>query len=223
VKQPITAVVAGSQAARRWLSARPANLSQVEALLLSIEGNGKRASAIIDRTRDLIKRAQPEKELLNLNEAIREIVELARGELTKHRITVRTALDERVELLEGDRVQLQQVILNLVMNAVEAMKVTSEGAREVNISTQAQPRVALVTVQDSGPGFAPEALDRVFDPFYTTKSAGLGLGLSICRSIIETHGGRLSAKPNPVRGATFEFSLPLRPDSSDGQVVVGST
>jgi signal transduction histidine kinase len=126
--------------------------------------------------------------------------------------------------LEGDRVQLQQVILNLVMNAVEAMNATSEGARELLISTRkTEPDVVLVAVRDSGPGLAPATLDQLFDAFYTTKPGGLGLGLSICRSIIETHGGRLSAKANVPRGAIFEFSLPTRPDVADQPIVVSVT
>jgi signal transduction histidine kinase len=161
---------------------------------------------------------------LNLNEAVREVIELARGETRKNGISVQTDLAEGIELLEGDRVQLQQVILNLVMNAVEAMNATSEGARELLISTRkTEPDVVLVAVRDSGPGLAPATLDQLFDAFYTTKPGGLGLGLSICRSIIETHGGRLSAKANVPRGAIFEFSLPTRPDVADQPIVVSVT
>jgi signal transduction histidine kinase len=220
VKQPITAAVIGAQAARRWLNMQPANLAEVGDQLLRIAKEGKRAGDIIDRIRDLIKKAQVRKELLNINEAIREVIELARGETKKNSISMQTDLDECIQLLEGDRVQLQQVILNLVMNAVEALNATSEGARELLISTRkAQPDVVLVAVCDTGPGLAPATLDQLFDAFYTTKPGGLGLGLSICRSIIEAHGGRLSAKANVPRGAIFEFSLPV----ANQPVIVSAT
>jgi signal transduction histidine kinase len=172
----------------------------------------------------MIKKATPKKELLNINTAIREVVELARGETMKNRVSVQTDLDEGIELLEGDRVQLQQVILNLVVNAVEAMSAAGEGGKELRISTRkAEPDVVLVAVRDSGPGLAPATFSRLFDPFYTTKPSGLGLGLSICRSIIETHGGRLSATANVPHGAIFEFSLPVHPDVAANQPAVDST
>jgi len=142
----------------------------------------------------------------------------------KNGISVQTDLAEGIQLLEGDRVQLQQVILNLLINAVEAMNAASEGARELLISTRkTEPDAVLVTVRDSGPGLAPATLDRLFDAFYTTKPGGLGLGLSICRSIIETHGGRLSAMANVPRGAIFEFSLPTYPDVANQPIVVSAT
>jgi PAS domain S-box-containing protein len=224
VKQPIAATVTGAQAAQRWLNMQPANLAEVDDLLLRIVRDGKRAGDIIDGMRDQIKKTQARKEPLNINAAIREVIELARGETRKNGISMQTDLDESIQLLEGDRVQLQQVILNLVMNAVEAMNATSEGARELLISTRkSEPDVVLVAVRDSGPGLATETLDRLFDAFYTTKPGGLGLGLSICRSIIETHGGRLSAKANMPRGATFEFSLPGYADVANQPVVIGAT
>jgi PAS domain S-box-containing protein len=224
VKQPIAAAVTGAQAAQRWLNLQPANLAEVRDQLLIIAREGKRAGDIIDRIRDLIKKAEARKELLNINDAIREVIELARGETKKNGISMQTDLDDRIQPLEGDRVQLQQVILNLIMNAVEAMNATIEGAKELLISTRkTHPDVVLVAVRDSGPGLAPANLDQLFDAFYTTKPAGLGLGLSICRSIIEAHGGRLSAKANVPRGAIFEFSLPGCPDVADQPVVVSAT
>jgi PAS domain S-box-containing protein len=209
VKQPIAATVTGAQAAQRWLNMQPANLAEVGDSLLGIVRDGKRAGDIIDRIRDLIKKAQARKELLNINEAIREVIELARGETMKNAISVQTDLDESIQLLEGDRVQLQQVILNLVVNAVEAMNATSEGARELRVSTrETEPNLVLVAVRDSGPGLTQAALDQLFDAFYTTKPGGLGLGLSICRSIIEAHQGQLWATANTPRGAIFQFTLP---------------
>jgi PAS domain S-box-containing protein len=210
VKQPIAATVTGAQAAQRWLNMQPANLAEVGDSLLGIVRDGKRAGDIIDRIRDLIKKAQARKELLNINEAIREVIELARGETMKNAISVQTDLDESIQLLEGDRVQLQQVILNLVVNAVEAMNATSEGTRELRVSTlETEPNVVLVAVRDSGPGLTQAALDQLFDAFYTTKPGGLGLGLSICRSIIEAHQGQLWATANTPRGAIFQFTLPI--------------
>jgi signal transduction histidine kinase len=207
-----------------FLRAQVLDLNELRNILTNILKDGKRAGDIISRIRDLLKKAPPRKERLNLNEAVREVIELARGETRKNGISVQTDLAEGIELLEGDRVQLQQVILNLVMNAVEAMNATSEGARELLISTRkTEPDVVLVAVRDSGPGLAPATLDQLFDAFYTTKPGGLGLGLSICRSIIETHGGRLSAKANVPRGAIFEFSLPTRPDVADQPIVVSVT
>ncbi|MEH2482414.1 PAS domain S-box-containing protein [Nitrobacteraceae bacterium AZCC 2146] len=221
VIQPICATVTNAQAALHFLRAQVLDLNELRDILTHILRDGKRAGDIISRIRDLLKKAPPRKELLNLNEAVREVLELARGETRKNGISVQTDLADGIELLEGDRVQLQQVILNLVMNAVEAMNATSEGARELLISTRkTEPDVVLVAVRDSGPGLTPATLDQLFDAFYTTKPGGLGLGLSICRSIIETHGGRLSAKANVPRGAIFEFSLPSRPDVADQPIVV---
>jgi PAS domain S-box-containing protein len=224
VKQPIGATVANAQAALRFLRAQVLDLDEMRDVLTDIVKDGKRAGDIIDRIRELIKKAQPRKELLNINEIIREVIELARGETMKNGISVQTDLAEGIQLLEGDRVQLQQVILNLLINAVEAMNAASEGARELLISTRkTEPDAVLVTVRDSGPGLAPATLDRLFDAFYTTKPGGLGLGLSICRSIIETHGGRLSAMANVPRGAIFEFSLPTYPDVANQPIVVSAT
>jgi signal transduction histidine kinase len=146
---------------------------------------------------------------LNINETIREVIELTRGEAVKNGVSVQTDLAQGLPLIEGDRVQLQQVILNLIMNAFEAMSGVSEGTRELLVSTQkAEPNGVLVGVRDSGPGLVLATVERVFDAFYSTKSGGLGMGLSICRSIIEAHGGRLWASANLPRGASFQFTLP---------------
>ena len=151
----------------------------------------------------------------DLNEAIDEVIEMVRSAIDKNRVSVRTRLMEGVTSVRGDRVQLQQVVLNLILNAVEAMSSVEEGARELSISTkQSQTSDILVAVHDSGPGIDPEHLDRVFEPFYTTKTSGIGMGLSICRSIIAAHGGRLWAEANQPRGAIFQFTLPAGPRSS---------
>jgi signal transduction histidine kinase len=150
---------------------------------------------------------------LEINEAILEIVALTDAEIVRNGVAVQTELADGLPPIQGDRVELQQVILNLIINAVEAMSSLSEGARELLISTgQAELGGVLVSVQDSGPGLAPSNLERLFDAFYTTKPSGLGLGLSICRSIIEARGGRLWASANLPRGAIFQFTVPARPD-----------
>jgi signal transduction histidine kinase len=150
---------------------------------------------------------------VDINEAIREVIELTRGEAVKNGVSVQTDLADGLPLIHGDRVQLQQVILNLIMNAVEAMGGASDGKRELLISTRkAEPGGVLVGVRDWGPGLAPATLEYIFDAFYTTKPGGLGIGLSICRSIIEAHGGRLWASANVPHGAILEFTVPAHPD-----------
>ena len=144
-----------------------------------------------------------------INEAILEVIALTRSEVVKNGVSMQTQLAEVLPLIQGDRVQLQQVILNLIINAVEAMSSTGEGLRELRISTgKAESDGVLVAVRDSGPGLAPASLERLFEAFYTTKPGGLGMGLSICRSIIEAHGGRLWAAANVPQGASFHFDLP---------------
>ncbi|CAB3809295.1 Adaptive-response sensory-kinase SasA [Paraburkholderia ultramafica] len=215
VNQPIAATVTNAQAGLRWLSTQPPDVEEVRQVLHRIVNDGNRAGDVLGRIRSLIKKAPPRKGSLDIHAAIREVIELTRGEAWKHGASVQTQLAERLPLIEGDRVQLQQVVLNLVINAIEAMSGISDGVRELLISTgSADSGCVLVAVSDSGPGFAPDSAERIFAPFYTTKSAGLGMGLSICRSIIEAHGGRLWASANEPRGATFQFTVPAHPDAS---------
>ena len=177
--------------------------------------NGNRAGEVISRIRALIKKAPPRKDGVTINDAILEVVALTHGEAVKNRVSVRTRLGEGLPVIEGDRVQLQQVMLNLIVNAIEAMSGTDEAPRNLLLSTEkAEPDGVLVAVRDSGPGLAPETLERLFDAFYTTKADGMGMGLSICRSIIEAHGGRLWATANPPRGAVFQFTVPAHPEPS---------
>jgi signal transduction histidine kinase len=145
---------------------------------------------------------------VNVNEAVREVIELTYGEALKNRVSVRTQLADGLPLIQGDAVQLQQVVLNLILNAVQAMGAVTDGTREVLITTrQTEPNEVCIGVQDTGPGFSPETLPRLFEPFYTTKPEGMGMGLSICRSIIEAHGGRLWATPCEPHGALFQFTI----------------
>ena len=209
VKQPIGASVNNALAAMRFLDSRPPDLGEVRQALADIVKAGSLASDVIDRIRDLIKRAPPRKDRLEINGAIRDVIELTRGEAVKNGVSVRTELADALPLIEGDRVELQQVILNLIMNAIEAMSGTSDGSRELIISTgKAESGGALVAVRDSGPGLAPATLEHIFDAFYTTKPNGMGMGLSISHSIIKAHGGRLWAEANVPRGAVFQFTLP---------------
>jgi PAS domain S-box-containing protein len=207
-KQPIAAAVGSAQAGLNWLDVRPPDLEEVRQALRCIVRDGKRAADVIDRIRALIKKAPPQKEDLEINEVVLEVIALSRAEIFENGVSVGTKLAGGLPTIRADRVQLQQVILNLIINAVEAMRGVHKEDRELLISTRNEPDGVCVEVRDSGPGFAPGDLERVFEAFYTTKSSGLGLGLSICRSIIEAHSGRLWASPNLPRGAVFSFIAP---------------
>jgi C4-dicarboxylate-specific signal transduction histidine kinase len=209
ISQPLGAALSYANAASHWLAAQPPNLEEVRRDLGFIVQSGVQASEVIDRIRALVKKAPPRKDRLEINEAILQVIALAQNEMANNGISVRTQLAEALPAIQGDRVQLQQVILNLLINAIEAMSGMSEGPRELLISTaKTDSEGALVAMRDSGPGLAPESVDRLFESFYTTKLGGLGMGLSICRSIIEAHHGRLWATANTPRGAVFQFTLP---------------
>jgi len=207
VNQPLAAIVNNADACLNWLAAN--NLEEGRESAALVVKDGLRASEIIDRIRALIKKAPPRKDPLGINEAIVEVIGLTHSEAVKNGVSVRTHLAEGLPLIRGDRVQLQQVILNLILNAVQAMSGVSERSRELVISTgQDASGAVLVTVQDSGPGLNPESVDSVFDAFYTTKPQGLGMGLSICRSVVDAHGGRIWASRTAGPGATIQFTLP---------------
>jgi PAS domain S-box-containing protein len=211
VNQPITAAVTYALAARRFLSAKPPNFREVDDALSLIVKEGNRAGEVVGRIRALIKKAPARKDAVEINDAILEVIALTRTEAANNSVSVRTQLAEGLPRVQGDRVQLQQVLVNLIINAIEAMRDVGEDERELLISTRNEPDGVSVEVRDSGPGFAPAVLDRVFEAFYTTKPSGLGLGLSICRSIIEAHNGQLWASPNAPRGAVFRFIAPAHP------------
>jgi signal transduction histidine kinase/ligand-binding sensor domain-containing protein len=209
ITQPIATSRNNARAALNFLDKDQPELGKVRKALGGVLADADRAGDIIDRIRDHVKKAPPRKHRFDLNEAINEVLVLARSAIAKHGVSVQTRLTEGTAQVEGDRVQLQQVALNLVLNAVEAMGSVDAGPRELLISTeQSQANGVLVAVRDSGPGIDPEHLERVFEAFYTTKSNGVGMGLSICRSIINAHGGRLWADTNEPRGAVFQFTLP---------------
>lgn len=209
ITQPIAAARNNARAAMHFLDRNPPDLGEIREALASIVDDADRAGDIIDRIRDHIKKAPPRKSRFDLNKAIDEVIGLARSAITTNGVSVQTRLSEALVPIDGDRVQLQQVMLNLILNAVEAMSRVEAGPRELLISTeQTQTGGVLVSVHDSGPGIDPDRLDRVFQAFYTTKSSGVGMGLSISRSIIDAHGGRLWADTNASGGAMLRFSLP---------------
>jgi len=216
VNQPIAAIVTNAHAALRFLGSHPADLEEVRQALDAIIRDGNRAGDVISRIRDLIKKVPARQAALDINQAILEVIEMIRSALLRNRVALQTELANGLPLTRGDRIQVQQIVLNLIMNAVEAMADVSDGPRDLLVSTakDISNGVVVVTVRDSGPGLPPESLERLFDPFYTTKPGGMGMGLSICRSIIEAHGGRVWAAATAPRGASFQFTLPAR--SSDG-------
>jgi C4-dicarboxylate-specific signal transduction histidine kinase len=218
VTQPIAAIITNAQAARHFLNRRPPDLDEVRKVLDCIVKDAYRASDVIYRIRGLLKEALPKRERAEINGAVREVLELTRGEARKNGVSVRTQFAEPSPVVQADRAQLQQVILNLIINAFEAMTSMREGARELLICTEkAESNGALVAVRDSGPGLDLKSVDRLFEAFYTTKVQGMGIGLAICRSIIQAHGGRLWARANEPRGTIFQFTLPThRPEHRDG-------
>ncbi|WP_377828254.1 ATP-binding protein [Bradyrhizobium lupini] len=213
VNQPIAAVVMNAQAALRWLDADHPNLQRVRQSLDLIADDGARAGEVVSRIRGLLKNAPPRKDSIDLNRTVLDVITLTRSEVLEHGLLLQKDLAKDLPLVEGDRIQLQQVILNLIMNAVDAMSSLANGVKELTISTSSDASDrALVSVRDTGPGVDPNIENRLFEAFYTTKPDGMGMGLVICRSIIEAHGGRLWVTANEPRGAVFQFSLPTKPD-----------
>jgi signal transduction histidine kinase len=215
VNQPLSGIVNNSNACLRWLAGDSPNLDEAREAVRRILRDGSRASDVISRIRALVSKTVTEKSRLDVNDAIQEVVALAQGEVRRNRVALRTELAADVPLVVGDRVQLQQVILNLVMNGVEAMASVADRPRKLLIySQQHESDKVLVAVRDSGTGLHSENLDRLFEPFFSTKPKGMGMGLAISRSIVENHGGRLWAVPNDGPGMTFEFALPVETASA---------
>ncbi|MCP3471656.1 PAS domain S-box protein [Bradyrhizobium sp. CCGUVB1N3] len=209
LSQPITAMLCNAEAALNWLGSQAPNLEKARRALASIVADAKRGGEIIGWIRSLIKKTPAPKESVVVNGVILDVITIVRSELIKHGVLLETDLAPGLPLVEGYRVQLQQVVLNLILNAIEAMNSHEEGGRELRISTAADASNAVVvTVRDNGPGLDAAMVDRLFEPFYTTKPEGIGMGLSICHSIIEAHGGGLWAGANEPRGAVFQFNLP---------------
>jgi C4-dicarboxylate-specific signal transduction histidine kinase len=208
VNQPLTGVVTNGNFALRELANENPKLEQVQEAVAWMVEDGKRASAVISRIRSLLKKDAPCRSEIDINDAIQEVVVLVRDETSRNRVQVRLRLATRLPCVVGDRVQLQQVLINLVMNGIEAMQTVNARPRQLNITSEAHADGVLIRVQDSGVGLDPERASRVFEPYFTTKRHGIGLGLAISRSIIESHGGQLWTEP-AADGAIFQFALPV--------------
>ena len=209
VNQPLTGLVNSANACLRWLAGDPPNIDAARRSIQRMVKDGSRAGEVIGRIRAMVRKSPPRKDSLNINDMIVEVIALVPSEIQRNNISLKTTLSEDVPLVLGDRIQLQQVILNLLMNAIEAMSGTSQIHRDLSIiSVKEGSNAVLVEVRDSGPGFDVSASDRIFEAFYTTKADGMGMGLAISRTIIRAHGGQLWAAPNIPRGARFSFMLP---------------
>ena len=211
VNQPIAAASNNVSAALRFLDRNPPDLQEIREALACASNDTDRAGAVVGRMRALMQKAPTRTDLVDINEAVREVIELTRGEALKNGVSVNTKFANGQPIVTGDRVQLQQVVLNLILNALQAMGADSEGPREVLITTsQTELNNLCIGVQDTGPGLSLEALSRLYEPFYTTKPNGMGMGLAICRSIMEAHGGRLWVTACQPHGALFQFTIPAR-------------
>jgi signal transduction histidine kinase len=209
VNQPLSGIVSNASASLRFLARDAPDLEEVREAVRDIVRDGKRAGEVIARVRALAKRTAAPGEKLDLNEIIREVLALVSDEAKRNSVTIRSQFADDAYPVFGDRVQLQQLVLNLVMNAIEAMSGVGDRARELVITMRnIDADQVQVTVEDSGPGIDPNTLDKIFDPFYTTKPGGMGMGLSISRSILQAHGGRLWAAAKDGPGTSFHFTLP---------------
>jgi C4-dicarboxylate-specific signal transduction histidine kinase len=209
VNQPIAGTVTNADAALHWLAADPPDLKEARQALEGIVEDSKRTSEIVSRIRALVQKTPPRREPLDMNELIRGMIALIYGDMQRSGISLHPEFAPNLALVRGDRVQLQQILLNLILNAIDAMADVTSRSHELRISTQARADDMVVAVQDSGIGLGADTESRLFEAFYSTKPGGMGMGLSICRSIVEAHGGRIWATANSGSGATVQFSLPL--------------
>jgi signal transduction histidine kinase len=225
VTQPISASLYNAQTALEGLNAPSPDVEGARLAVSRIVRDCNRAVTVLGSIRSMVKKTPPSREVCQLNEAIAEVVELTYGEAIDNLVSVTTELANPLPVVRADRIELQQLILNLVLNGIEAMSSVIDGPRTLQIRTTSDSNSVVVSVEDSGPGMNSTTIDRLFEPYYTTKANGLGMGLWICRSIVERHRGRLWAAPNGCRGATFSFSLPLdglrRCSSRGGRGYVG--
>ena len=208
INQPLSAIVANANACTRLMNGQSPDLDEIRLAIDDIANSGKRASEVVSRIRALLRKSHSEKYQLDINESIVDVVPLIRGELGRHRTTLHTRLQQGLPPVLGDRIELQQVLINLLLNGMEAMDEVQDRPRELVIESSRSVTTVSVSVWDSGTGIGPSTMTKIFDTFFTTKSNGLGMGLPICRSIIESHGGRLSATPGTPHGTTFHFELP---------------
>jgi C4-dicarboxylate-specific signal transduction histidine kinase len=211
LKQPLSAVVTNGGATLRWLARNQPEIEEAKQAVKRIIKDANRASEVLSRIHRLVKKERLRTDTLNVNDAILEVIPLIHSEVVKNGVTIQRQLTDRLPSIQGDRIQLQQVILNLMVNAIQAMSGLTKGIRELHIGTEsAEEDGVRIGVRDTGPGLSAENLQRLFEPFYTTKPNGMGMGLSICRSIIEDHGGRLWATGLHPHGALFQFTIPAR-------------
>ena len=215
VNQPLAGIITNGDACLRWLRNEPPNLEEARGAVARMIRDGNRASEVIRRLRALTRKSDPQKMPLDINDVVQDVVALVQREVLNHRVRLRLDLDPKLTTVFGDRVQLQQVIINMIMNGIEAMGAVTDRPRELVIrSRRHEPDQALVAVQDSGTGIDPDNMDRLFNAFFTTKPNGMGMGLSICRSIVEAHGGEMWALPNDGPGATFSFTVQTQPGAA---------
>ena len=209
ISQPLAAVVSYGNGALRWLAQAPPNLEETKAALKGVVEAGNHAGAVFVRIRELLKNCKPEFAALDVNEAIRDVLALTASELRSRSVAVQTTLAADLPLVAGDRVQLHQVIMNLAMNGADAMSSVTDRPRVLGVESRVNDEGGIeVTIGDSGTGIEEAIRHRIFDPLFTTKPTGMGMGLSICRRIIEAHGGRLRASPNTPHGTEFQFTIP---------------
>lgn len=214
LNQPLAIILANAQAAQRLLAQSPPDLGEVKDILTDIVDEDRRAGEVIQRLRALLKRGETKMLPVSFNEIATEVLHLTHADLIGRGVTVVRTLSPKLPLVAGDRVQLQQVLLNLVLNAADAMAANSAGSRQIHVATSVEGDVARLSVKDGGCGL-PDDVEKLFEPFFTTKQHGLGMGLAICRSIVAAHGGRLRAEPNKERGAVFNLEIPICPDPGD--------
>jgi C4-dicarboxylate-specific signal transduction histidine kinase len=215
VIQPIATARNNARAALRFLNKQPPDMGEATEALDCVVAEVDRAGNIIHRIKDHVKKAPPKKDRFDVNEAIRNAIVLTRGEVVKIGASIETQLAEPLPFFRGDRVQIQQVMINLIVNAVQAMSGDGDSTRELQISTETDEAEGVrVGVRDTGPRLEPESLPRLFEPFYTTKAEGMGMGLAICRSIVDAHGGRLWATACEPHGTLFQFTIPAEQDAT---------
>ena len=213
VNQPLAGITSSADACLHWLAAHPPNVDKARRAIERITRDAKRASDVVARVRNLAKKAPLQRTWVDINETIEETISLATRELSQNNVSLETQLAENLPQILADRIQLQQVILNLIINACEALTAADDEFRKLSISTAREMDGVALTVRDTGVGIDPQQIETVFEAFHTTKPGGMGMGLAVSRSIIEGHGGRLWAEPNEPRGAIFKFTIPSKKEN----------
>jgi C4-dicarboxylate-specific signal transduction histidine kinase len=213
VNQPLAGIVSSADACLHWLAAQPPNVDKARRAIERILRDAKRASDVVARVRNLAKKAPLQRTWVDINETVEETISLATRELSQNNVSLETQLAENLPQILADRIQLQQVILNLIINACEALTAADDEFRKLSISTAREMDGVALTVRDTGVGIDPQQIETVFEAFHTTKPGGMGMGLAVSRSIIEGHGGRLWAEPNEPHGAIFKFTIPSKKEN----------